>query len=79
MSDQVSHTLLKNGEYTLNVSDLQFDDQGVPYVVLEWLSVDGMPDNMTPLVRVRLDPKHLHKGNFDTANYLYDLPVAWPE
>ncbi len=79
MSDKVQHTLVRNGKHTQNISDLQFDDQGVPYVVLEWLRVRGVPDNETPLVRVALDPNYLHKGNFGKANYLYEFPVTWPE
>jgi len=80
MSDKVWHTLERDGKNLGHyVSDLQFDKQGVPYVVLEWLKARLSPDDETPLVRVQLDPKYLHKGNFGKANYLYEFPVILPE
>jgi hypothetical protein len=79
MGDKVWHILEKDGKFAHHISDLQFDAQGVPYVVLEWLKARISPDDEIPRVRVRLDPKYLQKGRFGKANYLYQAPVVWPE
>jgi hypothetical protein len=79
MSDKVWHTLEKDGEYIHHVSDLQFDSDGVPHAILEWLQVQFSPENEIPSIRFRLDPKYLHRGNYGRANYLYQLPLTWPE
>jgi hypothetical protein len=75
---KVIHPLEKNGKHILCKTDLQFDE-GVPYVVLEWLNT---PEGEVPSIRVPLDPQYLHKINPDQtggADFTYERPVSWPK
>ena len=76
MTKKVWHMLVKDGKNLgHHNSDLQYDE-GIPYVVFEWLMTH---EGEVPSVRVPLDPKYLHEGNFGKADYLYELPVVWPK
>jgi hypothetical protein len=72
---KVFHSLEKDGKVTINISDLQYDE-GIPYVVLEWLNTY---EGEIPSIRVPLDPKYLHVSKSRKYNYSYGYTVVWPK
>ncbi len=72
---KVRHTMMRGGKNVGHFnSDLIFLD-GVPTIVIEW---EVRPDGDVPAVAVALDPQHLHKLNWKSADYLYEFPVVDP-
>jgi len=60
-----------------HIVDLQFD-QGVPYAILEWQKEH---EDVVPAARVWLNHKCLLRlpPKSGKADYLYEIPVVWPE
>jgi hypothetical protein len=65
--DRVMHLLSSDGHVSLVISDLMFDSEGVPHVVLDWAGHSNTDD---PLVLKRLHPARLEVFADGAADYL---------
>jgi hypothetical protein len=74
--DRVMHFLASDGHVSLVISDLLFDAEGEPYVVLDWAGHLSTDD---PLVLKRLDPALLEAFEDGAAEYLYRGQIERPQ
>lgn len=72
---KVRHTLERDGKNVGHFeSDLIFEGE-TPFIVIEW---EDTPTESRPVIKVKLDPKYLHKLNWKNVDYLYEFPVKDP-
>lgn len=71
---RVAHVLVKDGESTVVISDLIFDDG--PIVVLAWV---GDREMRTPALWQTLDPALLELFEDEAINYVYRGQIVYPK
>ena len=70
---RVRHLMTSDQAIWHGTSDLIMVD-GVPTAVIKW----NVPPEGTPLPHVSLDPKFLHKIEWEDAEYVYEHPIEYP-
>jgi hypothetical protein len=74
MAFRVAHILIRDGQPSVVISDLIFDDG--PIVVLEWVGRGEMSD---PALWRKLDPAQLELFEDEAINYVYRGRLVYPK